>query len=326
MKYGELVQRAAGITWKHKSLWPFGIALAFFGGSVGSAGNGNGIQYTFGRQDLGRLGCIMPPNWEQIATAALALVAVLGIAVLILTIVGVLVRYTSIGALIGMTAEAERAGDVSFGTGLRRGWTTLIRVFLISLVVGIAAFLAVFVFVIIVIAAVALVALPAVPMFRAGGNWEYAGVAWIVLFGILLTTIVILAAIILTGAISLVKEYALRSAVLSDSQVFDAIGHGIAMVKTHLKESVWMWIVLGLIQMALGIVLMPLAIGIGGATLIPALALWRATETAVLPMLVALPVLIIGGLILVAIEGIYLTFQSVTWTLVYRELEPASEA
>ena len=108
--------------------------------------------------------------------------------------------------------------------------------------------------------------------------------------------------------------------------MFDAIGQGIALVKAHLKESVWMWIVLGLIQMALGIVLMPLGMAIGGATLIPALALWRATETAVLPMLVALPVLLVGGVILVAIEGLFLTFQSVTWTLVYRELAPSAEA
>ncbi|MHB1319677.1 MAG: hypothetical protein ACYCYF_13760, partial [Anaerolineae bacterium] len=120
--------------------------------------------------------------------------------------------------------------------------------------------------------------------------------------------------------------YAFRAAVLEDSEVFDAIGQGIALLRGHLKESIWMWVVLGLIQMALGIVLVPLALVIGGATLVPALALWRATETAVLPVLVALPVLLVGGIILLAIQGLYLTFQSVTWTLVYRELEPAAEA
>ncbi|MHB1319678.1 MAG: hypothetical protein ACYCYF_13765, partial [Anaerolineae bacterium] len=204
MKYGELVQRAAGITWKHKSLWPFGIALALFGGgSVGGSG-GNGVQYTFGSQDIGRIERWLPRNWEQVAAAALAFAAAIGILVLVLAIASVLVRYTSIGALIGMTAEAEGDGEVSFGKGLRQGWKTLLRVFLIALVVGIAAFLAVIVFVIIVIASVALVALPAVPMFRAGGNWDYAGAAWVALFGILLLAVTILAAILLAGAISLV--------------------------------------------------------------------------------------------------------------------------
>lgn len=325
MKYGELVRRAAGITWKHKSLWPFGIALALFGGGAAGGSGGNGFRYSFGSQDVGRLERWLPRNWEQVAAAALAIAAVVGILVLVLAIVGVLVRYTSIGALIGLTAEAEAASDVTFSKGLRQGWKTLLRLFLIALVVGIATFLAVFVFVIMVIAAVALVALPAVPMFRAGGNWEYAGVAWIALFGILLLVVTILAAIALTGVISLVKEYAFRFAVLEDSQVFEAIGQSIALLRAHLKESAWMWVVLGLIQMALGLVLMPLALVIGGATLVPALALWRAAETAVLPVLVALPVLLVGGLILVVIEGVYLTFQSVTWTLVYRELEPAAE-
>ena len=275
---------------------------------------------------MGRLERWLPQNWEQVAAAALAMAAVIGILVLVLAFVGMLVRYTSIGALIGLVAEAEAEGEVTFSRGLRQGWATLLRVFLISLVVGIAAFLAVIVFLVIVIAAVALVALPAVPMFRAGGNWEYAGAAWVALFGILLLAVTILAAIALGGAISLVKEYAFRAAVLKDAQVFDAIGHGIAMLRANLKDSVWMWVVLGLVQMAMGIVLVPLTLAIGGATLIPAIALWRATETAVLPVLVALPVLLVGGVILLAIEGLYLTFQSVTWTLVFRELDSAVEA
>jgi len=136
--------------------------------------------------------------------------------------------------------------------------------------------------------------------------------------------VIILAAIVVGGAFAVVKEYAWRSIVLSDMGVFDAISKGMQTARAHWKESVWMWIVLGLIQMALGLVLTPLFIAIGGGTLIPALALGRATESAALPLLIAIPMIILGVVIMLAIGGIVAAFQSVTWTLVYRELEPAA--
>ena len=170
--------------------------------------DGNGLQYTFGSQDLGRL--------ERHGASELGADCGRGSGADCRPWDSghhpdhnrrLLVRYTSIGALIGMTAEAERDGDVSFRQGLRQGWKTLLHLFLIALVVGIAAFLATFVFIIIVIAAAALVALPAVPMFRAGMvTGTIAGVAWVALFGCLLMTITILAAIALGGAISLIRS------------------------------------------------------------------------------------------------------------------------
>jgi hypothetical protein len=126
--------------------------------------------------------------------------------------------------------------------------------------------------------------------------------------------------------LTLVKEYAFRSAVLAETGVFDSIGNGIALLRGHLAESVWIWIVLGLLNLALGLVLTPLVLAIGAGAFLPAMAVWRATETAALPLLAAAPAVLIGGAILTVIQGVFLAFQSVAWTLVYRELEPPAVA
>ncbi len=324
MNYGQTIQRAARITWDHKSLWPFGIALALFGGRAAGGGNVGGVQYTLSGGDLQNMQRWIPRDWGEIAAAITAFIAVIGIVALILAVVGIIVRYTSAGALIGMAEEAERAGDVSFETGLRRGWKNLPRLFLSSLVIGIAGAVAAFLLLVVLAAAAALAAIPAVLMFRAGQGWNVAGVIWSVLAGLSLLAVIILAAIVVGGAFAVVKEYAWRSIVLGDMGVFDAISKGMQTARAHWKESVWMWIVLGLIQMTLGLVLTPLFLAIGGGTLIPALALGRATESAALPMLIAIPMIILCVVIMLAIGGLYAAFQSVTWTLVYRELEPAA--
>lgn len=324
MNYGQTIQRAARITWDHKSLWPFGIALALFGGGAASRGNAGGVQYTLNGGDLHNMQRWITRDWGGIAAALTAFVAGIGMLILILAIVGIIVRYTSIGALIGMAEEAERAGDVSFETGLRRGWKNLLRLFLSGLVIGIAGAVAAFLLLVVLAAAVALAAIPAVLMFRAGQGWNVVGIIWSVIVGLSLLAVIILAAILVGGAFAVVREYAWRSIVLGELGVLDAISKGMQTARAHWKESVWMWIVLGLIQMALGLVLTPLFIAIGGGALIPALALRRATESAAVPLLIAIPMIILGIVIMLAISGIFAAFQSVTWTLVYRELEPAA--
>jgi hypothetical protein len=326
MEYGNLIQRAGRIALQHKSLWPFGIALALFGGGAAGLGNGGGTGYRFGSEDLGRLGWQLPSNWDQIAAAVLAVIAVIGVLAVVLTIIGVVVRYTCIGALVGMAAEAESAGDVTFRSGLSRGWKHVLRLFLIALVIGVATAALAFVFMVIVIAGAALVALPALAMFRAGDSWAIAGGVWAAISGFALLAIMILAAIALSGVLTLVKEYAYRSAVLAENGVFDSIGNGIALLRGHLTESVWIWIVLGLLNLALGLVLTPVVLAIGAGAFLPAMALWKATETAALPLLAAAPAVLIGGAILTAIQGVFLAFQSVVWTLVYREIEPPAAA
>ena len=324
MKYGQVLQRAARITWDYKSLWPFGIALALFGGGAASGSNGSGFRYTLGRNDWGSMQRWVARDWGQIAAAITAVFAVIGIFVLILAIVGIIVRNTSVGALIGMAEEAERAGDVSFQTGLRRGWKNLLPLFLSGLVIGMAGAVAAFLLLIVLAAITALAAIPAVLMFRAGQGWNVVGIIWSVVAGLPLLAVIILAAVVFGGAFTVVREYTWRSIVLGETGVLDAISKGMQTARAHWKESVWMWIVLGLIQMALGLVLTPLFLAIGGGTLIPALALGRATESAALPLLIAVPMTILGVLIMLAIGGIYAAFQSVTWTLVYHELEPAA--
>ena len=56
MEYGRVIKRAIDVTWRHKSLWVFGIAAALFGaGRRGrGGGGGSGLQHVFRGEEVER--------------------------------------------------------------------------------------------------------------------------------------------------------------------------------------------------------------------------------------------------------------------------------
>ncbi|NLT74516.1 MAG: hypothetical protein GXX94_10080 [Chloroflexi bacterium] len=322
MKYGTILDRAARMTFKHKALWPFGVALAICGGASGGVGNGGtGLQYTLDNGDVARLNRIFMGDWQNILAMAFAAMAVLAIVGLVAALVSLIVRNTSRGALIGMAAEAQRTGETSFRSGLQQGWQTIVPLFLVSLVIGLVSFLLALVFAVVFAVLGLLTIVPGVAMVSAEGAWVALGVIWMIILGAAWVILLIALSIVACGALSMTKEYAYRAIVLDDRGVMEAIREGYALLKGHVKETAWMWIVLGVIEMALGLVLAPVAISAGAGILIPAILAWRTTESAALTMLAGVPALLISVAAIGALMGIYETFRSVSWTLVFGELQ-----
>ena len=331
MKYGEIIRRAVQITWRNKVLWLFGIALALFGGMRGGGG-GTGWQFSFGSADVERWARRMPfywpgtsVDWGAVAAGALAIAGLIALLALVWAIVGIIVRYTSMGALIGMAAEIQAGEQTSFGAGVRRGWGRLLRLFAIGLIIGIVAALIALVIVLAFLALGVIVVAPAVAMFASGGGWIALGVAWIVLLGVAWLGLAILVAIVVGGAFSVVREYAFRGAVLQERGVFDAIGAGITLLRTRIRQSAAMWLLLAAIQLGLGLVLLPFLVVVAAGAGMSVAALAMAARSALPALLIGAPLALLGGLFMLLIGGIYTAFQSVAWTLFYLELEPQAE-
>ena len=83
-----------------------------------------------------------------------------------------------------------------------------------------------------------------------------------------------------------------------------------------------MWLLLLGINIALGILAIPLAMLGAGGLAAPALVVFGVTRSQPAAFLSALPGVI--GIILLSalLGGVYLTFRSAVWTLTFRELRP----
>jgi hypothetical protein len=337
MEYGRIIKRALEVTWKHKVLWIFGIAAALFtgGGSGGGGGRAwNSLQYTFNQGDLLRWrgqwpplarlpwlpGQLRWPEWSTIVPAVLGLIGLILVFALILAVVSVIVRYTSIGALVGMVDEVERTERTSFQSGLRKGWSRLLRLFAIDLLLAVAGLVVVLIFVLLVAIGVAVVAGPAALLASGGRGLVALGIIWGVGTGLVALVVIIVIALALSALFVLVREYAFRACVIDQQGVFGALEAAVKLLRARLQESVLMWLLLLAINLALGLLTIPLAI-LGIAGLVgPALALYGATRSVAAALVVAIPVLVLIILASAVIGGVYLTFRSAVWTLTYREL------
>lgn len=328
MNYSRIIDRAFEITWRHKILWAFGIAMALFGGMGGIGNPGSGFQYRFSGNDWARQAPYwgrMPFEWNALLPGILAILGMLVLLALLWAIVGIIVRYTSIGALIGMTKAIEAGETPSFRSGLQCGWRRLLQLFLIGLVIGITGILIGIALVVVLLVLAGVLAIPAVVLFSGRGGWAALGVIYAILAGLGFIGIAILAALAVAGALSVTREYAFRASVLQKQDVFDAISAGFRLLRENLKESAWMWVLLGLIEMALGIVLIPIIILVGIAVAIPLAAIATAARAMWLLLLVGIPLVVVAAIALIVIYGVYEAFRAVTWTLFYEKLHSPGE-
>ncbi|MGI5917661.1 MAG: DUF7544 domain-containing protein [Anaerolineae bacterium] len=328
MEYGRIIKRAIDVTWRNKVLWIFGIAIALFSGGSGGVPN---FQFSFNRSDVERwfdgVGPRIPfspsPRMGSLfdpALVAMVVVAILAFA-LVLFVASIIVRYTGEGALIGMVNEIEEVESTNFRSGLRTGWSRLLRLFAIDLLIGIVIFAVLVVLVVIAGIAVAATITLLWLLFQGGeGLAVPGGIATVI--GLLLFILVAVAiALVVSGVVTIVREMAFRTSVIERRGVFDSLGAGIALLRTRLRETGLMWLLLLAINLAVGIVTAPLVLLGIGVIIIPALIGLRVGETPVAALLAAGPFILLLVVVGALLAGVYTVFQSAVWTLTFRELQ-----
>lgn len=310
MNHTAILRRALDLVRRYWVLWVLGILLAL---TSGGGGSGNGLTYTFNGGD----------SWPSTfygpgaAAAWMGVIVLVLCAVFLLAIVFTVVRYVVQAALFRSVAQVdETGGPLKFGQAWRLGWNwRAVRLFLIDLLIGIPLALA-------VMAALFLAFSPLLLLLV--DNDAVRVMSGVVTVGLLMLVALLLVVVFL--AISLLKEFIWRAAVLDDAGVIDAFKVGWQLVRRQWQNVGIMWLWMAGITLVYLIVLMPVLFILGalGLALAGGLgwALYSVTNSVALSLLAGLPVaFVIFVLPLVVIGGLFTAYTSSVWTLTYREVK-----
>ncbi|MEW5717629.1 MAG: hypothetical protein AB1817_03285 [Chloroflexota bacterium] len=314
MDYGKILARSFEITRKYRALWLFGILLALFGGSSGGSFNfpsgGSGSRGT-GRSDFPTLPTVSSETWQLITILIAALVCF----ALVWILLGIILRFVSRAALIGLVQELEAHEKTptvrrGFSIGAEHFW----RLLGIALVINIP--LTVVSFVIILLAALPLI-LALMPLISAGRTAPSELIAVAVAGSIGSVALICCAALILIAVSFVIHpfyEFIVRTCVVKKSGVMDSIREGYRIVRANLGNVAVLYILAIGIGIGFGLLMIPIVLI---AIAIPAgvafLVYWLAnsiTGAIVAGVVLGIPAL----LLLLFISGLYHTFESTYWT------------
>jgi hypothetical protein len=327
MDHIKILKRAFSITWGYRALWVFGVLLALTlprnGGGSNSGFRFSGDEFNGGQGFPNGI----PPIPEGVLAPILSALVTIGIALLcgffIIAIVATIIRYISETALIRMVDMNEASEEkVSVGAGFRLGWSRpALRLFLIDLLIGVVG----------LVALILLLAVAATPLLVWLTKNEFLRVLGTVV-GIGMILLVIMLFILLAILLSVVMHFIRRAAVLEDMGMFEAMRHGVILVRQRLLDIVIMALImfaLGLAWVVVGIpffiLLMLVALVLGGLPALFAGLITSLFTQGALPWIIAiavgLPIFLVVMIVpSTFVGGLYETFKSSTWTLTYREV------
>jgi hypothetical protein len=309
MHYTDLIQRAWKITWRYKVLWIFGILLALASGGGGSGG---------GSSSGGGTGAVPPmPGLPNINPGLVVAFSTLCCCLLLILIVALtIVRYVARTALYRGVDQIEATGAApTWREGFRLGWSNrAFRLWLLDLIVWIPF----------AIAALVLLGLGATPLLLLIIDNPVArgiGVATTVGLELLIAGLLFIAVLVLLT----LGQFWSREIAIADRNLGEALIKGYRLVRARLKDVGVMWLLMAAIGLGFGLVMLPiffvvimLALAVGGGL---GYALFRLTDSVLWAAIVGLPPFLLIMLVpLMLIQGIYLVFESSTWTLTYREV------
>ncbi len=298
MDYGEVLRRAWQITWKYKGLWVLGILSSCSGGGGGGGGGANsqasGFRgYQSGGQEFPQfqrfLNSIPPETWIIIAIVAVLLILVIGLALLVLGVIGD-------GGLIGAFNVADSGGETGLGQAFRMGSTyfwKLLGVRVLFWILGIAVGFVVAIAVILLV----------------------IGTLGIGLLCLIPLAIVLIPVGLIVGVYVMLTQIAL---VIENLGVFDAFRRAWEVLKANLGTIIVMGLIVIVGSWLVGLIL---AVPLIAIVLPVGFALAFGTQTtansglifAGLCLVVYLPVLIV-------LNGILRTYVTGVWTLTYRRI------
>jgi hypothetical protein len=310
MHYTDLIQRAWKITWRYKVLWIFGILLALASGGGGSGGGG-------GSSGSGGVAAPPMPGLPNINPGLVIAFSVLCCClVLILVLALTVVRYVARTALYRGVDQIEAAGAApTWREGFRLGWSNrAFRLWLLDLIVWIP-------FAIVALVLLGLGATPLLLLIIDNPVARGIGVATTVGLELLIAGLLFIAVLVLLA----LGQFWSREIAIADRNLGEALVTGYRLVRARLKDGGVLWLLMAAIGLGFGLVMVPifiaaimLALAVGGGL---GFALYRLTGSVLWAAFVGLPPFLLIMLVpLMLIRGVYLVFESSTWTLTYREV------
>jgi hypothetical protein len=310
MHYTDLIRRAWQITWRYKVLWIFGILLALASGGGGSGGGG-------GSSGSGG-GAVPPvPGLQHLDPGAIFAFSALCCCLLLILVVALtILRYVARTALYRGVDQIEATGAApTWREGFRLGWSNrAFRLWLLDLIVWIP-------FVVIALVLLALGATPLLLLIIDSPVARGLGIAGTIGLELLIVGLLFVAVLVLLA----LGQFWSREIAIADRSLGEAVTSGYRLVRGRLKDVGVMWLLMAAIGLGFGLVMLPiffvvimLALAVGGGL---GYALFRLTDSVLWAAFVGLPPFLLIMLVpLMLIQGVYLVFESSTWTLTYREV------
>ena len=293
MQYFDILKRAAGITWRAKYLWIFGLLVGFGGGSFNfnsfsswqddSSSSFDGSQAISGTKDF------LADNWIWIVIVVLALLFI-GLVFFVLSVI-------ARGALIHCVNHVETGRPTGFKDGFRAGT----KKFLPMLASNLAM-------VLILLGALVVLGVP------VGLLFYYQ----MTLRAILLLLFALIIYIPLGFVISFVVIWSWQYIVIKGMKVVESWRAGLLLLKNNLGANVIMWLLLIVVGMVAGIAFMIIVLIVAIPFVLLGILAYLAVQWVGVAVVAAMGIMLLFLLSLL-FSAILSTFQSATWTLMFRE-------
>jgi len=308
MDYGQIISDAWRITWNNKYLWVLGFLAALTG--VGS--NGNSYRYSMNEGDFAN-----PDMAMRMGALAIGLMCILGIIGIVLWLISIAARAGLIDAVNRLDDGEQLTLGQAFSGGTRSMWRllgvyilTYLPLIVLGIVVAIVAIVATG-------GAIAMSTLAEDPSELMNGGM-IGGLGFLGLCMCLLACALIPVSIVLYY----VAEFGVRATVIHKMRITESIRQGWQVFRANLGPvillSVLLFIIGIMVSVALGIIMVPLALVVFG----PLMASAAGNDGAAGSLSVAWA--IGGGLCLgiigAALLSVYQTWISAVWTLAYKAL------
>jgi hypothetical protein len=341
MQYGRIMKRAWHVTWHNRALWLFGIAVALFSVGITSTRGIGGWNLRLNNLELPPWLRFFPQNQPPPPAAdpavfhsltqsplfagmpglAIATTLALSLLAVIALVIGLVVRYTSLGAQIGMVDDIEQRDRTTLRVGFKTGWRNLLRLLAIDILITCSLVILSLVILLVVFIGILIGVLPWRMLYHPsmGPNASFMGGIWGIFVALGLGVLLVIVFLASAGFSTLVREVAYRESVLENQGVFRALGKGIRLVWRKLGQLGVVWLLLFSLNLAFGLVTLPLTIIGGMALTAPFDVLTRPAHPSLVGFLLAIPLLLVIALVGLFLNGVYTTFRSTVWTLTYRE-------
>ncbi len=309
--YGRLISRTWEVFSRNRVLWLLGFIVAL------TAGGGINSQFNYSSSSNSGT------DFQQFADQYSGLLIGLGCLALIAAIVFSFISAAGEAALIATTDHIERTHEQpSFSAAWGLGWPKMVSVWVYNLVYGIIILIILLIFLvpIFLIFGASIAA-----MVNAGGTGSNSGTtAAGSAFGLIcicgcLAFILLIPLVIILG---LVREYGLRAVVLENQGPMTALSTGWQLLRANIGASIIASLILLVVGIISGVVVSPFALLLG-APMVAAMGFQNGKFS--LPTLLFLGLLL--WLVSAAVGAFTKSFQSVLWTLLYRNRRqmPGSE-
>ncbi|NTW28062.1 MAG: hypothetical protein HGA39_01680 [Coriobacteriia bacterium] len=307
MKYGEIVKKAWGITWRYRALWVLGMFAGITGWSAAGGSSGSGGSSSTSASSTG-LSDLPQTDWQDLLQRALPVIFVVVGVLLIISLVWWLLSLVARASLIHAVNETEEGRPVVLGAAWRVGSDRLWRVLGLSVVLNLPLALGG-----LILAAVILVPI-AVPLLRGA---EPSSMIVAPICGALAIGVPVL--LIASFVLGILYVIALRFVTLSDLRVGAAIREAWKAFRARIKNHSLMWLINWGLNFAAGIALSILFVVLALVLVVPIViaAIGQNWNVLVLLICVLVVLLVVVSLFYTAIWG---TFTSALWTVFFRRL------